>query len=364
MRLTATLKRKLGQLLVVGFPGTTLTPRMRHWINQHHVSGYILFRHNIAADLSAAALNAELQQLRPNDVPLAFVDQEGGRVRRFRELVTAIPAMATIGDTGIRAVSLARQIGAIVGTELAALGIHVNCAPVLDVHTNPANVVIGDRAFSDDPARVGALGVAYASGLESGNVIPCGKHFPGHGDTLLDSHTDLPVAAHAVERLRRVEWAPFRHAILSGMPMLMTAHVVVPALTGTLPATLSPAAINGALRGELGFGGVVITDDLDMGAIRDHFDIREVARSALDAGVDLLLVCHDETRQHLALETLYKLARDGELTEQRLQLSTDRIATLRNRYRPVCYKFDPQAVAAVIGCDAHRQVLATLTASE
>lgn len=257
----------------------------------------VLFARNIAGTAEVAALVRELRALWPagGPPPLIAVDQEGGPVQRLKPPTcpefTAIPAMReaalALGTEGLR------RLGAEVGRQLAAVGFNLDFAPVLDVDTNPDNPIIGARAFGATQQVVSSSALAFASGLADGGVLPCGKHFPGHGDTAVDSHLALPVLRHGRERLEAVELAPFRAAVASGMPLLMTAHIVYAALDAELPATLSPKVVPELLRGALGYDGVVITDDLEMKAIAERFDVDAVARGVLAADVDLLLVCHE-----------------------------------------------------------------------
>jgi beta-N-acetylhexosaminidase len=217
------------------------------------------------------------------------------------------------------------------GAEVRALGFDVACAPVLDVATNPDNPIIGDRAFSSDPQRAADLAVEFADGLLEAGVLPCGKHFPGHGDTSLDSHVTLPRLPHDVARLREVELVPFRAAVERGFPLMMTAHVVYEGVDPRLPATLNRAIVSGLLREELGYDGVVVTDDLEMGAIEQGFPIEEVVQLALEADVDLLLVCQHERKQRRALEAAARLFERGTLTAERLERSVERLQAARVR---------------------------------
>ncbi|HTM20892.1 MAG TPA: beta-N-acetylhexosaminidase, partial [Kofleriaceae bacterium] len=246
-----------------------------------------------------AALVGDLHAAAPDgDRLLVAVDQEGGRVQRIRYPATLWPAMLSLDRFGDgEAEALARRVGAAMGTELAALGFDIDFAPVLDVHTNPANPIIGDRAFATTAERAAARALAFAAGLADAGVLACGKHYPGHGDTHTDSHLELPRLDHDLDRLRRVELLPFARAAAAGLPMIMTAHVLFSAIDRDLPATLSRAVITDLLRGQLGYRGVVVSDDLDMRAIADHMGAGPAAVAAIRAGCDVLLVCKDEDHQ-------------------------------------------------------------------
>ena len=212
--------------------------------------------------------------------------------------------LALDGPDDSEAEVLSERVGAAIGAELAALGFDLDFAPVLDVLTNPDNPVIGDRAFSREPERAALRALAFARGLERCGVLACGKHFPGHGDTATDSHLELPRIGHDLERIRAVELVPFRRAVAAGLPMLMTAHVVATALDPERPATLSPAVIAKCLQGELGYRGLVVSDDLDMKAISDHYGAGQAAVEALEAGCHTLLACRDPDNQGAAWEAL------------------------------------------------------------
>jgi beta-N-acetylhexosaminidase len=324
------LGRAIGQLLWVGFPGTSAPQAVLDRIAAEEVGAVILFAHNLAGIESLLALNQALHAAAPADRPLLVcVDQEGGTVQRVRAPATVWPPMLGLAKHPAGA-SIAEETGRALGTELAALGFDVDFAPVLDVHTNPANPVIGARAFAEDPAGVVRLAGAFAKGLTSAGILPCGKHFPGHGDTTTDSHFALPRVDHPMDRLRAVELAPF--AALLDLPLLMTAHVIFAALDPDVPATLSRRVVTDLLRGELGYQGVVCSDDLEMKAIADHFGFEEACVRAIAAGCDVLLLCHNEALQAQATEALTRAGeRDSEL-RRRLGESAARVVALKQRH--------------------------------
>ena len=284
-----TLHEQIGRLLFVGIPGPVLDAATRHTLEELRVGGVILFRRNVGTPAEIAALTAALHALPSR--PLVAIDHEGGRVLRLGEPFTQFPAAAVIGRT--RHPVLAYRVGRAMGEELASVGIDLSFAPVLDVHSNPANPVIGDRAFGSDPALVSEMGIALMRGLHDGGILSCGKHFPGHGDTEKDSHLELPVVRRSRAQLEQTELVPFRAAIAAGVPMLMSAHVLYPALDAEHPATLSRKILTDLLRGERGFTGVIASDDLDMRAITNHQSIGDAAVATLQAGVDALLVCQE-----------------------------------------------------------------------
>lgn len=278
-----------GRLLSVGFDGTEVPEDLAEQIAAGRIGGVVLFSRNISGPEGLRRLVRHLHSLAPADRPLLVsIDQEGGRVQRLRAPWTEWPSMRCLGLAGDTAAT--REVGAALGRELLDLGIDLDFAPVLDVDTNPANPVIGDRSFAVDAESVARQGVALIEGLQGAGVAACAKHFPGHGDTDLDSHTDLPRVAHSIERLRAIEWRPFRAAAEAGVASMMTAHVVVSALDPDWPATLSPRALH-VLRDEIDYDGVVFSDDLEMAAIAEHWPPGEAARRALEAGCDALLSC-------------------------------------------------------------------------
>ncbi|MCA9581319.1 MAG: beta-N-acetylhexosaminidase [Myxococcales bacterium] len=292
-----------GQVLVGGFAGKELPFDLSQALGRGEMGGVILFKRNLGTLEEVATLIRSIRAAcRDREfAPWIAVDQEGGRVARLGPPLLRLPPMRALGDRDDA--DLTERAGRILGQSLATLGFNCNFAPVLDVDTNPQNPVIGDRAFSSDPHRVATHGIAFAKGLGSAGILACGKHFPGHGDTDLDSHLALPRLPHAMERLEEVELVPFRKAI-GHVPTLMTAHVVFDAIDPSVPATLSRAVITDLLRTRMGYKGVIVSDDLEMKAVRDHWGIPDSALRAIDAGCDTLLVCSDmaalaETREHL-----------------------------------------------------------------
>jgi beta-N-acetylhexosaminidase len=302
-----------------------LEPATQRTLEDLHVGAVILFRRNAGTPAEIAALTAQLHAL-PSQ-PLVAIDHEGGRVMRLGAPFTQFPPAAAIGRTGDS--DIAYRVGRAMALELASVGIDMSFAPVLDVHSNPANPVIGDRAFGSDPALVSAMGIAMMRGLLDGGVIPCGKHFPGHGDTARDSHLELPVVRRSREQLERTELVPFRAAIAAAIPMLMTAHVQYPALDPNHPATLSRAILTDLLRDALGFTGVIASDDLYMRAIVDHHSIGEAAIATLAAGADALLVCQDLQHATEAFTAIERAVGDGTLSATTIAAAAGRIAHLR-----------------------------------
>jgi beta-N-acetylhexosaminidase len=316
-----------GQLLLVGFEGKTAPPELLERIADGRIGGVVLFARNLGEPLEIVALTSALHAAAPAGPPLIVaLDQEGGRVQRVKAPLPHWPPMARLGAADDEALSQA--VGRAFGDELEALGFNVDFAPVLDVHTNPHNPAIGDRAFASEPERAARHALAFWRGLEAAGVRGCGKHFPGHGDTATDSHLELPRVDRDLETLERVELLPFARAAEAGMPMLMTAHVVYPQVDPQ-PATLSERWLSSILRGELGFRGVVVSDDLDMKAIAAHFDLASAVVSSLRAGVDCFLACRDPRIQSLAEAALERSAGEDAAVARCLEQSLARMQELR-----------------------------------
>lgn len=348
-------REAIGQLFMLGFEGRSVSSELASFIREYKPGGVILFARNLESIEQIVELTNQLQACSPHSPLLIAIDQEGGRVSRLPDTFTICPPCEVLGRCNSS--ELAYAAAATVGRELKAVGINMNMAPVLDVNSNPANPVIGDRAFASTPGPVCELGWATADGLQDHQVVACGKHFPGHGDTNADSHKELPVVTAPRERLEQIEWPPFRHAAAHGVATMMTAHVVYPALDEHLPATLSPTIIGKLLREDMRYDGVVLTDDLEMHAIIDHYGIEDATIRALLAGCDMPLICKDRNREMAAVAAVEKAVANGTITSERLSLSLARIARLKERflnpYRPVMIS----DAKLVVGCRSHRALL-------
>lgn len=292
-----------GQIIVGGFNGVELPDRFASDLRRGLRGGAILFARNVKDLASTHALCCALRDVCPTELPpFLAVDQEGGRVARLRGWFPSLPPMRLLGQT--EDFYLANRVGKHLGRALAVLGFNLDFAPVLDVDSNPNNPIIGDRSFATRPDLVASLAVAFALGLEESGVISCGKHFPGHGDTSVDSHVGLPVVHHARERLDALELVPFRAYAQAGLGSIMTAHVVVTSFDEKVPATLSSLVCMDLLRREVGFRGVLFSDDLEMAAVAATYAVEESAVASIRAGCDALLVCSNEDwqdRAHAAL---------------------------------------------------------------
>ncbi len=335
------LHEKIGQMLLFGWSGDT--PDENRTVNAHAaalvdefaVGGVVLMGRNVGPPAQTRATIAELQgKAKARGLPLLFVavDQEGGRVQRLGPPhYPKHPAARAIGNTGDPA--QARAAAWRIGEELRALGFNWDFAPVLDVNNNPNNPVIGDRAYGDDPALVAAMGTQAVRGFqEDAGILACGKHFPGHGDTDTDSHHALPRIPHGRDRLDAVELVPFRAALEAGLAAVMTSHILFPALDARLPATLSPAILTGLLRGELGFDGMIITDDLEMKGVAEGWGAAEAAVLAVQAGADILLCCHTWETQREIRQALVAAVETRRLPESRVDEAVSRITQAKAQW--------------------------------
>jgi len=364
----ANIRREIGQLLIGSLPGLAIPTELRSLAREFQLGGVILFARNIEAPEQVAELAHDVQALSQETPLWVSVDQEGGRVARLRTPFTEWPPMAALGRCGD--VALASRFAVALAAELRAVGVTLDFAPVLDVHTNSKNPVIGDRALSDDAAAVGRLGAAIIAALQENGVAACGKHFPGHGDTSTDSHDELPIVDHPPDRIRRVEFVPFRDAVRVQVAFMMTAHVLVPSLDDEKPATLSPRIVRGLLREELGYEGVILSDDLEMEALARTYTPGESAVEAIAAGCDGVLVCRaratDRSRdvevQVEVLEALVHAVEDGRIPYKRVEDALRRQRMAKERFLADSVRVassaarSGRALSAVLGCDAHRRI--------
>jgi beta-N-acetylhexosaminidase len=335
-----TLEQKVGQMFMVGFgnpgdqPAYEINDQIRTLIQEKHVGGVILFGRNVESPEQVGKLTGELQTMAlssSSGIPLfVAIDQEGGPIIRIRKGVTLFPGNMALGAT--RDPNLAYEAGRITGMELRAMGINMNLAPVVDLNNNARNPVIGVRSFGEDPTWVAKMAEANIRGYHDGAVLTAVKHFPGHGDTAVDSHLDLPTISRDRKRMEEADLVPFRRAIAQGADAVMSAHVTFPAFEPSdLPATLSRRVLTDLLRNELGFDGVIMTDDMEMGAIAKRFGSAKAAVRAIRAGADMVLVCHTLSVQKESIEAVTQAVRSGEISEARIDRSVRRILELKSR---------------------------------
>ncbi|MDF2669046.1 MAG: beta-glucosidase [Paenibacillus sp.] len=365
-----TCRQKIGQMLLCGFDGTEPTDDIVRLIQEHSIGGVILFARNIRNKEQVAQMNAALQltALESGTEPLWIsIDQEGGMVARLTEGVALMPGNMAIAAGGME--SAAYRAANITGQELRALGINLNFAPDLDVNNNPNNPVIGVRSFGESAERVGKLGVEAIRGLQEAQVVATAKHFPGHGDTDVDSHLDLPTITHPRERIYEVELAPFLKAIEAEVDAIMSSHIYFPAFEpDKLPATLSKRVLTGLLREELGYEGIIMTDCMEMNAIAEHYGTVQAAVMAIEAGADIVLLSHRHDLQYAAIEALVEAVESGRLSEARLDASVRRLLALKARRGVTAAAVAASAAAptaseafARVGGSEHAQVARALS---
>ena len=359
------LEEQIGQLLMVGFPGTTPTPEIIDLIQHHAIGGVIFFSRNVQNTRQVLELTSNLQRIAKeagHRYPLFIaIDQENGMVQRLGDEVggvTQFPGNMALG--AIDSQQIAYEVAEATGRELFALGINYNLAPVVDVNNNPANPVIGVRSFGENPQRVARLAAATVQGYRSAGVITCLKHFPGHGDTATDSHLSLPTLPFDMERLERLELVPFRSGIEAGADSVMIAHIAFPALTGNnaLPATLSLAIVWELLRKKLGFKKVIISDCLEMKAISETVGVGQGAVLALQAGVDVILISHQYPRQQAGLNALLTAVQTGEIAQDVVRSAVERVMRLKEQRLSwdAVPNLSSKPVQVEIDSEAHRQL--------
>jgi beta-N-acetylhexosaminidase len=356
------LAEQIGQLLVVGFSGTTIPDTLRDLIEHHHVGNIILFSRNIQDTRQTLQLTRDLQtcaQASGQRYPLLIMlDQENGLVRRLGPDATIFPGNMALGAIGSEQITY--DIAQATGKELRALGINMNLAPVVDVNNNPANPVIGVRSFGENPLQVARLGSAAMQGYRAAGVVSTLKHFPGHGDTSVDSHRALPILPHTLERLESIELVPFAHCIAEGAECVMIGHLYLPQLMSqeALPATVSPEIVQGLLRRRLGFDGVVISDCMEMDAVARTIGTERGTVMALQAGNDLVLVSHSSSVQLGSLQAIHAAVQAGELSSETIRQAAERVQRLKERY--LSWEVStPSTPLELVGSAAHRRLSAT-----
>ena len=326
----------VGQRICAGFTGTEVTPEIRDLIRKHKVGNILLFSRNVTGFEQLQALCAELKELILAETglpPFLMIDEEGGEITRIGHLAGDTPCAGALGASGDP--ENARCIGWIIGKRLLAAGLNMDLAPVLDCLSQPENAAMGNRCFSWDPEQVALFGRAYIEGIRESGVLTCVKHFPGHGDTSVDSHFALPVIRKSLDDIRRTELVSFREAIRIGTDAVMSAHIVFPALEpDRLPATISSRVLSDLLRKQLGFSGLIVSDGMEMKAVLDLFPLPEGVFRALKAGVDIALVCHEPALAAASCLRIEEGLRTGELSAENLAEAYQRIAARKTSLPP------------------------------
>ncbi|WP_232697268.1 glycoside hydrolase family 3 protein [Brevibacillus daliensis] len=369
------VEEKVGQTLMPSFAGfregeyfQKLTPQIKEQLQKNHIGGVILFRDSMHDVSDIVTLTSDIQQASTTYGMLIGIDQEGGTVSRM-EMGTQMPGNMALGAAND--LVLTKEVAGVIAEELKSLGIQINFAPAIDVNNNHDNPVIGVRSFGEDPQVVSKQGVSYLKGIQENGVAVSAKHFPGHGDTSVDSHVGLPVVKHDRKRLERVELAPFQAAVEAGVDSVMVAHISFPAIDDSkvkssksgqsvlLPATLSPKIMQGILREEMGFDGVIITDAMNMAAVTKHFDSADASIQAFNAGADIILMPPDLDRVH---QKMVEAVQSGKISTQKLDESVTRILTLKQK-RGVLMKLKQEDVQgkiqhakATVGSEPHLKI--------
>ncbi len=309
------MQQEIGQQLIIGIKGLQLEKDEADFIVRNNIGGVVLFARNVESPDQIRQLVIDLQALRnrmPDKAPLfVSIDMEGGRVHRLKPPFTKWPALNNIGK--IDSTSVAFRFAQAMGDELKAVGINLDYAPCLDVFTNSQNTVIGDRAVATSAEAVARLGSALVRGYIKSGIIPCAKHFPGHGNTLIDSHLDLPIEEKSLEELDAVEFEPFKKAIRARLDLIMVAHIKYSKIDSEWPASLSEIFLRKILRDQLRYRGLVITDDLDMGALKNNYPKPVIAVRALQAGCNILLYCNETDSPPTAIEAITKAVAEKQL---------------------------------------------------
>lgn len=327
-----TVQEKIGQLVLVGIEGTEMDDTSLELIKDYHVGGFILFKDNITStQQSVKLLNALKQANVANPVPLWLsIDEEGGRVTRFPEEYVKLPSSGKVGSQ--QNLELSKRVGGLIAEKVSGIGLNMVFAPVLDINSNPNNPVIGDRSFGTNADVVSDQGIASMNGIQENGVVSVVKHFPGHGDTSVDSHLGLPVVEHNLKRLHEMELVPFQQAIDEGADVVMVAHLLMKSIDPDTPSSYSKPVITDLLREELGFKGVVITDDMTMGAVSSNTDVGEASVKSILAGSNIVLVGHEYDTEIAVIQALTDAVKEGVISEDMLN---DRVKTtllLKQKY--------------------------------
>lgn len=315
------MRKLIGQHLIIGLSGKTLTSDEKKFIIENNIGGVILFSRNIESLEQVHALNTEIQALRHQMIDKAplyiSVDMEGGRVARLKAPFTTWPPLRKLGD--LDSTSAAFKFSQMMGTELKAVGFNVDYAPCVDVYTNPKNEIIGDRSLGEDPELVAKIASALVRGYIKSEVEPCAKHFPGHGNTLLDSHEALPIEEKSLDELRTCEMIPFKKSFRARLNLVMMAHILYKKVDPEWPASLSEIWIKNILRDELKYRGLILSDDLDMKALTNHWDKETIAVQAMKATANILLYCNEPESPKIGLDAIEKALSDGVLPKNQIE---------------------------------------------
>lgn len=343
----------LAARFLLGFARTVLPDRLNQLLAEG-LAGVILYQRNFHDLDHLSELTAAIRRATGRPV-LIGIDQEGGTRFSLKEPFTQWPSAEQLGRLGEE--QLAAQVARAMAIELRAAGCNLDFAPMLDLHLNPESPVTRGRSFGADPAGVARMGAAFLQGLRAGGVVPCAKHFPGHGDVSIDPHLDVPVFGGSLERLEPVELVPFAAAVAADVPMVMTAHILLPQIDPEHPASLSPRMLDAVLRQQMGFEGVIVADDLGMGSIMKRYSVGDAAVRALQAGADIAMLCHDDSAWAPAMEALRQAREAGKFEEREWHKSIERIT----RVCALAESAGPLPPLEIIGCEEHRALAAEVS---
>ena len=327
------LDEKIGQLIMCGIEGTSLNENDKSLIRDYHIGGVILFGHNIQSfDQAVNFTNAIKDENSNNKIPLFIsVDEEGGTVSRMPSQFKKVPSAKILAARNDE--KFIYDVFSIIGEEVSSIGINMDYAPVLDINSNPNNTVIGSRAFGKDADVVSKMGISAMNGLKKSNVIPVVKHFPGHGDTSMDSHINLPIVYKTKEELENFEFIPFKKTIENGCDAVMVSHILLNKIDADNPASFSKVIINDILRKDMNFNGVIITDDMTMGAIIENYSLVDACVNSIKAGSDIVMICCGYENIKQVFDSLKKSVEDNIISMDRIDESVYRILTLKEKYK-------------------------------
>ena len=328
-----TLDEKIGQMITIGIDGYSVDDTAKQLITDKKVGGVILFKDNISDSNQLLQLINDIKGINStNKIPIFIsVDQEGGRVNRLPSEIKSLPSNEVVGNKNDN--KLAYDIGKNIGYALGSFGFNMDFAPVLDVNSNPNNTVIGDRSFSNDKDKVASLGASEINGFKDSNIISVAKHFPGHGDTATDSHYALPIINKTLDELKSVEFVPFKKSIEEKVPAIMVSHILMPQIDSDNSASMSKTIITDILRKDLKFDGLIVTDDMTMGAVTNDLDITTACINAINAGADLLLVCHGYDNEINVINAIKDSINNEIISIDTINRSVYKILSLKENYK-------------------------------
>jgi beta-N-acetylhexosaminidase len=356
----------VGQLFVIGLIGPTLTKKEAEFIVKNDIGGVVLFERNLQGPLELHKLCTDLYNLKERlpsrKPPFVAIDMEGGRIHRLKEPFTQWPSAKQVAELGSTAAAF--KSAQMMGAELHAIGLNMNFSPCMDILTNKKNLLIGDRSYGSDPEEVAKMASAVVRGFIKAGVIPCAKHFPGHGNTIIDSHDELPVENITLEELEKRELVPFKKAFKARMDLVMTAHILYKKIDSKLPATLSPAIIKDLLKTKMRYRGLVLSDDLDMKALSKNFKKEEIPVLALKAGCDMLMYCHDFDLPGIALQAVRKAIKAGEIDTDQIKDSLEKVFDLKKEVLVAAAPMPLMDASKLVGNPEHKKLAAAIASGK